>query len=145
MPWCVKLLQCQKITALHTATHALVIRGRLVLNPGAFPSAGGKRVHVVESQAVLGTSFPPPDKQSIANYFWHKAEDSNSTDMIKFYDARHNTSAAKRSFLFKGLRYCAHILLQPVKRNVCFSRWRPTFKSQRADSIAASVTPLTVD
>lgn len=24
---CVKLLPCQKITALHTATHALVIRG----------------------------------------------------------------------------------------------------------------------
>lgn len=27
VPRCVKLLPCQKITALHTTTHALVIRG----------------------------------------------------------------------------------------------------------------------
>lgn len=41
---------------------------------------------VVESQDVSGTPFPPPDKQSIANYL-HKAEHSSSTDTIKVYVA----------------------------------------------------------
>lgn len=40
--------------------------------------------------AVSGTiaPFPPSDKQSITNYFRHKADDSDSTDMIKLYEAK---------------------------------------------------------
>lgn len=51
VPRCVKLLPCQKITALHTATHALVIRGEARAAPG---SGGHVWLRVEVSGSVSG-------------------------------------------------------------------------------------------
>ena len=87
-------------TALHTATHALVIRGGSYWTQALSISRTDVCVCVcvcvcvwgggVASQAVLGTMacFSPSDKQSITNYFWHKADDSSNMGVIRLYDAQ---------------------------------------------------------
>lgn len=136
----VKLLPCQKITALHTATHAFVIRRRLVLNPGTewvyvdlhlCVWGGGDG-----SKAVSGTitPFPPSDKQSITNYFRHKADDFNNADTIELYDAK-----IQLRFLFGAAP--SYRCSQP---SVMLSILIGDLLSQRADSGAASVIPLTL-
>lgn len=109
---CVKLLPCQKITALHTATHALVIKG----GPCWTQALSISRRDVCEclwrggAGCQAGAPFSASDKQSITNYFLCKVYDSRSL--------KPKCSGSWYSFLFMCLLFSACTLSQPAKHHL---------------------------
>ncbi len=141
VPRCVKLLPCQKITALHTATHALVIRGGSYWTQAFSISRGNVCVGVCEGvglgvklfQELLHPSLPVINNPLLIIY---DIKQKTATAWIWSSSMALKYNFSWERFLFMWLHYItAYCSGQPSITCWCFNRWRLTIfhKGQTAE------------